>query len=149
MVELPCRIQIIDDNRLLRKDFQLIEGFLFAHLPGNQGAHQVSVEGAALLLIGLLENLRVATEERDPFQDGGSLSCLLQLALEFGCLELCGGLRHTGSVLRLFDHYYVVFLIFISVFHNRNLGCRISIFVPDVVCVQGHSLDHVLGIRYL
>jgi hypothetical protein len=70
VVCLPSWTQIVDDYGLLREDFQLIEGFLFGHLPGNQGAHQVSVEGAALLLIGLLENLRVASEERDLLQEG-------------------------------------------------------------------------------
>ena len=149
MVGLPRRTQIIDDYRLLGEDFQLIEGLLFGHLPGNQGAHQVSVEGATLLLISLLEYLRVASEERYPFQESGCLSGLLQLALEFGSLgRLCGGLRHTGRVLRLFYHHHVS-LILVSIFHNRNLSCWISIFVPDVVCVQGHSLDHVLGVRNL
>ena len=149
MVGLPTWTQIIDYYRLLREDFQLIEGLLFGHLPSNQGAHQVSIEGATLLLIRLLEYLRVASEERDPFQEGGCLSGLLQLALEFGSLwRLCGGLRHTGRVLRLFYHNHIS-LILISIFHNRNLSCRISIFVPDVVCVQGHSLYHVLGVRNL
>lgn len=150
MVGLPRRTQIVDDYRLLREDFQLIEGLLFGHLPSNQGTHEVSVEGATLLLIGLLEYLRVASEERDPFQEGGCLGGLLQLALEFGSSlgRLCGGLRHTCRVLRLFYHNHVS-LILISIFHNRNLSCWISIFVPDVVCVQGHSLDHVLGVRNL
>jgi hypothetical protein len=149
MVSLPRRTQIVDDYGLLRENFQLIEGLLFCHLPGNQGAHQVSVEGAALLLIGLLENLRVASEKGDPLQEGGCLSRLLQLAMEFGRLgRLRGRLRHTGGVLRLFYHYHVS-LILISIFHDRNLSCRVSIFVPDVICVQGHSLDHVLGVGNL
>ena len=83
---MPRRTQIVDDYRLLGEDFQLVERLLFGHLPGNQGAHQVSVEGAALLLIGLLEYLRVASEERYPLQKRGCLRGLLQLALEFGRL---------------------------------------------------------------
>jgi hypothetical protein len=149
VVGLPRRTQIVDDYRLLREDFQLIEGFLFGHLPGNQGAHQVSIECAALLLIGLLEYLRVTSQEGDPLQEGGCLRGLLQLALEFGRLgRFRGGLRHTGRVLRLFYHYHVS-LILISIFHYRNLSCRVSIFVSYMVCVQGHSLDHVLGVRNL
>ena len=149
MVGLPRRTQIVDDYRLLGEDFQLIEGFLFGHLPGNQCPHQVSVKGAALVLIGLLEYLRVASQEGDPLQEGGCLSGLLQLALEFGRLgRLRGRLRHTCRVLRLLYHNHVS-LILISIFHDRNLSCRVSIFVPDVVCVQGHSLDHVLGVRNL
>jgi hypothetical protein len=73
----------------------------------------------------------------------------LQLALEFGRLgRLRGGLRYTGRVLRLLYHDHVS-LILISIFHDRNLSCRVSIFVPDVICVQGHSLDHVLGVGNL
>jgi hypothetical protein len=69
--------------------------------------------------------------------------------MEFGRFgRLRSGLRYTGRVLRLLYHYHVS-LILISIFHYRNLSCRVSIFVPDVVCVQGHSLNHVLGIGNL